>query len=112
MELRVSETVLWQQYEPGPENRHGEPVDGWATPVEKGAYAFNPGTTGDVALAGHDRDFERPAIYVPTSWEPGHRDKITARGVEYEVDGEPKRFRNPHNPTLDHNQVDLKRAGG
>lgn len=112
MRLRISETVGWLVYTPGEPNRHGVVTDAWTDPVERGIYAFNPGTTGDVALAGHDRDFEKPAVYVPTSWAPSHRDKIIARGIEYEVDGEPKRFRNPHDARMNHNQVDLKRTGG
>lgn len=112
MQRRISEYVSWESFDAGAVNAHGNPVDGWLAPVEVGIYAFNPGTTEDVELAGHDRDMQSPSLYVPSSVVMGARDRVTARGNLYEVDGATRVFRNPYGARMDGNQIDLTRVEG
>lgn len=112
MRRRISEHVEWEQFLGGIEDAHGNTTDTWAGPVRVGVYAVNPGVTEDVELAGHDRDLATPALYVPSSVVMGARDRVTARGIRYEVDGETRVFRNPYGARMDGNQIKLRRVEG
>lgn len=112
MRRRISEHVLWERFNGAGEDAHGNLHESWALPVSVGVYAVNPGTTADVEKSGHTRDLETPSLYVPSGTVFGHRDRVTARDVVYEVDGEPRRFRNPYGSRMDGNQINLKRVGG
>lgn len=112
MRRRISEYVSVERYSAGVEDAHGNTREEWGAPETVGIYAFNPGVTNDVELAGHDRDLQRPSLYVPSDVVLGARDRVTARGLLYEVDGDTKVFRNPYGELMDGNQVDLKRWEG
>lgn len=112
MQRRISEYVDWCRYAAGAVDAHGNPADSWDAPVPVGVYAVNPGTTGDVELAGADRDVSAPSLYAPLSVVMGARDRVIARGGLYEVDGATRVFRNPFGSGMDGNQIDLKRVEG
>lgn len=109
---RISETVQHEVFQPDAEDAHGNPVEDWADPVDLGIYAFNPGTTSEPFLPGHDRVVTQPAIYVPEGATIGPRDKITVRGVTYDVDGVTLDFRNPYDSSMDGLQVNLRGTDG
>lgn len=109
---RISEYVQLEAYADGVTDAHGNPVEGWGEPSEVGIYAFNPGTTGEPFLAGHDRVITQPAIYVPSGVVFHSRDRVTVRGVVYEVDGVTLDYRNPYDGAMDGNQVNLKAVTG
>lgn len=109
---RVSEYVQHEAFLAGATDPHGNPVEGWGEPETVGIYAYNPGTTQDAAEAGHDRDTIKPSIYTPTNVRMGARDRVTVRGLLFEVDGATKEFRNPYGPRMDGNQIDLVRVEG
>lgn len=109
----VSEFVSYEAYAGVGTGPKGNLVDSWAAAVSVGVYAFDPGTTGESASAGHvTRVVTSPSLLVPTSvyWSP--RDRVTVRGLLYEVDGETLEYRNPHDPSHDGNRVNLKRVEG
>lgn len=112
MRRRISEWVEWEAFVAGEMDAHGNTIETWAEPALVGVYAVNPGTTGDVPLAGHDRDTQTPSLYVPSDVVMGARDRVTARGRLYEVDGDTKVYRNPYGSRMDGNQIDLKRVEG
>lgn len=112
MQLRISEYVQWEAFVEGVPDSHGNVTRGYAPPVPVGIYVFNPGTTGDTAMSGHDRDFQNPSIHVPTSVVMSARDRVTVRGWLYEVDGDTREFRNPYNHRMDSNQIGLRRTEG
>lgn len=109
---RVSEVVLREPFEAGAVDAHGNPVEGWGSPVEVGIYAFNPGTTSEPFLSGHDRVVTEPALYAPTGTVFSPRDRVIVRGVVYQVDGVVLDYRNPFDPSMDGVQVGLKEVAG
>lgn len=109
---RITETVQHEPFIAGATNSHGNPVEQWGPAVEVGIYAFNPGSTEDVPMAGHDRDVSTPAIYVPLGVVMDARDRVVVRGERYEVDGDTRVFRNPYNGRMDGNQIDLRKVAG
>ena len=109
---RISETVQHSTFQGGAEDAYGNPIDGWADPVDLGIYAFNPGTTTEPFLPGHDRVITQPAMYVPEGAHINSRDRITVRGDVYEVDGVVLDYRNPYDSSMDGIQVNLKAVTG
>ena len=112
MTRTITETVQLSRFVGGAEDAHGNPVESWAAPVPIGVYAFNPGTTGEPFLPGHDRTITSPAIYAPTGTVFAPRDQVTVRGVLYDVDGVVLDYQNPYDASMDGVQVGLKAVDG
>ena len=109
----ISETVQHAVFTGTTANARGNQGESWATPTDLGIYAFNPGTSQEVLIDGHMHRVEtKPTIYLPSTAVVGNRDKITARGVTYEVDGDPADFRNPYDSTMNGLSIDLKVVSG
>lgn len=109
---RISEFVLREAFSAGAEDAYGNPTETWGPPVSVGIYAFNPGTTSEPFLPGHDRVVTQPAIYAPEGTVFNPRDRVTARGVVYEVDGVALDYRNPFDGSMDGIQVGLREGSG
>ncbi|MEQ6899007.1 hypothetical protein [Microbacterium sp. KR10-403] len=91
----VSEYVDWQAYQAGATDSHGNEIDDWADPVTVGVYAFDPGSTSEPREPGHDRVIVEPTVYMPTGTVFGPHDRVTARGLLYEVDGYTREWHHP-----------------
>lgn len=110
---RISEYVQHSVYVPGAEDDHGNEIESWGEPVSLGIYAYNPSSSSEVMIDGHAHRVEtKPTIYTPSSALVGNRDKITARGITFEVDGDPSDFRNPYDSDMDGLSIDLKAVSG
>lgn len=107
----IAETVLWAVYTPGGEDAHGNPGDGWAPPTTVGVWAFDPGGSVEV-VGGQDRVITTPSLFMPPEVVFGPRDRVTARGLLYEVDGDTAQWINPWHGDLRGNTVALKRVVG
>ena len=110
---RVTEYVKWERWDPSATDAHGNAVPAYKPAKLVGIYAFNPGTGGVVFTPGHELRVEtQPAIYAPKKvrFHPG--DRVTVRGVRYEVDGETQQYRNPFDPSMDGVQINLKEVQG
>ena len=71
------------------------------------------GPAPEVLIGGHmHRGEAKPTIYLPSTAVVSSRDKITARGVTYEVDGDSADFRNPYDSTMNGLSIDLKVVSG
>lgn len=92
---RVSETVQHEVYSPGQVDAHGNRKDTWAASVNVGVYAFDPGGAVEPLTPGHDRVVTTPTIYAPIGVRFGARDRVTVRGVRYEVDGDSRDWVHP-----------------
>lgn len=44
---------------------HGNPVEGWAAPVDRAVHGWAAPTTDEPKLAGHDRDVVEVELYAP-----------------------------------------------
>ncbi|MFZ4894639.1 hypothetical protein ACL9RL_09330 [Plantibacter sp. Mn2098] len=99
---------------PGATDAHGNAAESWAAPVRVGIYAYNPGTTEEPVLPGHDRVITAPSIYFPSTVSMSPRDRITVEGdpQPWEVDGETLQYRNPFDASMNGNTVNLKRVSG
>lgn len=51
-------------------------------------------------------------VYLTPGSDVVAADRMTVRGVDYEVVGEPGDYRNPYDPSIDGMQVDLERVAG
>lgn len=108
---QVSETVLWERVSLGGEDTHGYPVESYDDPVDVGVYAFDPGSSSEPRLPGQDRVIVEPTVYMPSRWVFGPGDRVTARGKQYEVEGETREWRHPNGPRKG-NVVTLRRVDG
>jgi hypothetical protein len=109
---RISEQVTHEAYIGTGEDAHGNPIDTYAASVQVGIYAFDPGGTSEPALPGQDRVITTPRLLVPESVVMHPQDRVTVRGTRYEVDGETLVYSNPHDSSMDGNQVNLKAVTG
>lgn len=107
----ISESVQRAVYQPGAEDAHGNPADAWATPASVGVYAFDPGGSAETFPPGQDRVITTPKIYAPATVVFGARDRVTVRGVLYEVDGETAEWKHPDG-SQEGNVINLKRVAG
>ena len=91
---QVSETVLVQVFVAGAVDAHGNPVETWGSPVPRDVYAVDPGSTSE-PREGMSRVIVEPAVYMPDELVLGSRDRVTARGLLYEVEGVTREWRHP-----------------
>lgn len=110
---RISETVQHEVFVPGGEDPRGNEIESWATPVSLGIYAYNPSSSSEILIDGHMHRVESaPMLYVPSSAVVGNRDRITARGKQFYVDGDPADYRNPYDPAMNGLAIKLKAVSG
>lgn len=107
----ISEYVDHQGFAAGAVDAHGNPVESWSPPVEVGVYAFDPGSTSE-PREGQDRVIVEPTAYLPADVVFGSRDRVTARGLLYEVDGVTREWVHPTDATRRANVVTLRRVEG
>lgn len=91
----ISEHVDVERFIAGGKDAHGNPRKTWGAAESVGVYAFDPGGTSEPALPGHDRTITIPTLYVPPDAVFGSRDRVTARGVKHEVEGETRAWVHP-----------------
>lgn len=84
---KITETVQLERYVAGVEDAHGNVEPGFDTPEPVGIWRFNPGGSQEPVTAGHTRVITEPEIYFPGP-QFGAQDRVTVRGIVYEVDGE------------------------
>lgn len=109
----ISEYVDHGVFIPGSVDDEGnESPEAWAPVASEGVYAFDPGSTSEPRLPGHDRVIVEPTIYFPADAAFGHRDEVFARGKRYEVEGETRLWVHPTEPTRRANVVTLRRVDG
>jgi len=108
----VSETVQHEVFNGAVKNSRNNTIDSWAEPVPLGIYALNPGGSSEPVLPGYDRVVSTPTMYVPSTAVVGARDRVLARGVTYEVDGDALDFRNPYDSSMNGLAIALKVVSG
>ena len=105
------ETVQRLAFTAGPTDAHGNSAKGWADPVAVDVYAFDPGGTAEPRLPGHDRVITEPTLYFPPTVTFDAKDRVIARGLLYEVDGDTVEWVHPNGRTKG-NVVALRRVDG
>jgi len=79
----------------GAKDAYGRPTKTWTTPVDKLAYSFDPGGSYEPFYTGREKVITAPTLYAPFSLQVKAQDKITVRGVDYEVSGDPAYWQAP-----------------
>lgn len=108
----ISEFVDHAGFVSGVEDAHGNPVESWAPGVEVGVYAFDPGSTSEPRNPGADRVIVEPTLYLPDGVVFGARDRVTARGLLFEVEGVTREWVHPTDTTRRANVATLRRVEG
>ena len=108
----VSEYVSHAAFVAGEVDTHGNPVESWGTATSVGVYAFDPGATSEPREPGRDRVDTTPTLYLPSTVVFGARDRVTARGVLYEVEGVTRQFIHPTDSTRAANVATLRAVIG
>lgn len=110
---RISEYVQHEAYTGMGEDPKGNEVESWDDPVSLGIYAYNPSTSSEIMIDGHMHRVESaPTLYVPSTAVVGNRDRVTARGKLFWVDGDPADFRNPYDSGMDGISIKLRTETG
>lgn len=110
---RISETVQHEVFQGSGEDARGNVIESWASPVSLGIYAYNPSSSSEILIDGHMHRVESaPILYVPSTAVVGSRDRITARGKQFYVDGDPADYRNPYDPAMNGLAIKLKAVSG
>lgn len=95
MFLPYGETVLWERYVADTYDPRGNLIDEWEPPVDLTHCGFDPGSSIEPRDGTSQRVITSPTLYPPKGSPLGPRDKITARGLVYEIEGEPADWRHP-----------------
>lgn len=78
----------------GAKDAYGRPIKTWSVPVAAKAYAFDPGGSFEPFYPGRERVVTTPTLFAPHSLVVDNQDRITVRGKEYEVTGNPAYWEN------------------
>jgi len=103
-------TVL--RFAAGDEDVHGNPVASWSEFAVLENCAFDPGSTSEPRLAGQDRVVVEPTLYASFDAPVEPQDHVLVNGVEYEVEGVPRRWSSPFSGTAYGSVMTLRRVTG
>jgi len=109
----VSEVVQRVPYEGSGEDAHGNEVELWGSPVTlAGVYGFDPGSSSEPRLAGHDRVIVEPTLYGPYDTPIESDDRVVVRGDTYEIEGFVRRWKHMRSGLEAGAVVTLRRVSG
>jgi hypothetical protein len=111
LEREVTESVGWSKFAAGATDAHGNPTESWGAATSVDVIAFDPGGTAEPGKPGHDRVITEPTLYVSPPVVFGARDRVTVRGLLYEVVGDTREWRHPNGWTPG-NVIELRRVEG
>jgi len=106
------ETVTVQALVVGAEDVHGNPAETFAPSVDVDDCAFDPGGSVETLSPGREVVVSRPRVFLPAGTLITARSKVTVRGLEYRVDGDPADWKNPFTGWEPGIVAVLERAGG
>lgn len=128
------EVVTFEALDDGVEDAHGNPVGAYGAAVAVPGCAFDPGGTVESYGPGRDTVITSPRVFIPSgvsvfeetnffvfgtddegtsqrvSVSP--RDRVTVRGITYEVTGDPADWVNPFTGWAPGGVVSLERVSG
>ena len=94
-------------------DRYGRPVQTWPEPgVDVDGCAVAPRTSTEPAQVGRQGVITGVTVYLPAGTAIGPHDRVRARGVVYDVEGEPGDWRNPYSGRTPGIEVALTRHEG
>jgi len=106
------EPVLVKALIVGAEDSHGNPVETFAAAVTIEGCAFDPGGSVETSEPGREAVVSSPRVFLPVDTVITRRSRVTVRGDDYVVDGDPAVWRNPYTGWEPGIVATLERASG
>jgi hypothetical protein len=124
------EAVTFEALADGAVDAHGNPVDSYGPPLVVQGCAFDPGGSVEQYTPGRDAVISSPRVFIPagvsvfeetdlfvlgddgTRIPVSPRDRVTVRGITYEVQGDPADWVNPFTGWAPGGVVNLERVAG
>lgn len=109
----AGETVKHLTFDGLAEDDYGNTVDSWADPVEVENVGLDVQAAQEITGTGVvSTSIVGMTAFMPADWHGQARDRIVARGVTYEIDGEPVAARNAFTGDTFGVIANLKRRSG
>lgn len=109
----AGETVKHQVFDGLAEDDYGNTVESWAEGVEVKDVGLDVQTAQELTGSGVvSTSIVGMTAFMPPDWQGHARDRIVARGVTYEIDGEPVTARNAFTGDTFGVVANLKRGTG
>lgn len=111
------ETVVFERLVDGPADVFGNPTVVYAQPAAVAGCGFDPGGSVETYGPGRDVVVSSPRVFLPggvtvTGLALSSRDRVTVRGLLYEVKGDPADWVNPFTGWAPGGVVELERVAG
>lgn len=106
------ESVIFEAVVTGSEDAHGNPVETWGAPVTVEGCAFAPAGSIESVEPGRNPVVTSPTVFAPAGTAVSARDRVTVRGLLYQVDGDPAVWHNPYTGSDPGVAITLERVGG
>ena len=124
------ETVTFEALSTSATDAHGNPVESFVDPVDVPGCGFDPGGTVETYTPGRDAVVSSPRLFIPSGvfvyeetnlfvldefgsrYGVNARDRVTVRGIRYEVQGDPADWINPFTGWSPGGVVNLSRVAG
>lgn len=105
-------TVTVETWSAGSADAHGNSAPSWAAGVAVPGCGFDPGGTEEPFGEGRAVVVvTQPKVFMPSGTAITARDRVTVRGVTYQVVGDPADWVNPFTGRAFGLQVNLERVG-
>lgn len=112
MGLRAGITVKRLPRDANGRDPRGNPVVTFGPPEDVVKVAFDPGSTSEPRMQGHDRVIVEPTLYAHYVMPFKPLDRVEIHGKTYNVEGEVRVWRNPYSGALKGSVVSLKEVTG
>ncbi|UJQ87147.1 head-to-tail stopper [Arthrobacter phage BaileyBlu] len=112
MGLRAGITVKRLPRVVGATDPRGNPIVTYGPAEDVKNVAFDPGSTNEPRMAGHERVIVEPTLYAHYVMPFSHLDKVEIHGKTYSVEGVVRVWRNPYSGALKGSVVSLKEVSG
>lgn len=112
MAFRAGITVKRLPRNDGETDSRGNPIVTYGPAVDVKNVAFDPGSTNEPRMAGHDRVIVEPTLYAHYVMPFLPSDRVEVLGKTYNVDGVVRVWRNPYSGALKGSVVSLKEVTG
>ena len=108
------ESVTFEALVVGAEDDHGNPIESYGPPMVVDYCAFDPGVSVESFSPGRDVVSTTPRVFTPASAtvSVSPRDRVTVRGLVYQVKGDPQVWVNPFTGWHPGGVINLERTAG
>ncbi|WNN93659.1 head-to-tail stopper [Arthrobacter phage CallinAllBarbz] len=112
MAFRAGITVRRLPRVTGEVDSRGNPIVTYGPPVDVKNVGFDPGSSSEPRMQGHERVIVEPTLYAHYAMPFEPSDRVEVLGKTYNVDGVVRVWRNPYSGALKGSVVSLKEVTG